>query len=162
MKEVVVIRDMVGIFNIKCPLCNTEQVIDRTGKFYLKAKIFCDNCGATIVAQLSGIRQAIHVINDNNWQQNDVPLMMKKEAKVENNTIEQVSPTNKLTIEKSALYIGTVTCPFCLQNNIVRYYGIAPHSGQWCSSNNCYTELVVTIFTKQAVGGDISNWYKTN
>lgn len=159
MKEVVVVRDLMGLFTVKCALCNHEQFIDYTGNFYIKAKIHCDSCGAHLKMQSIAARPAINVINENNLKENDKTIMMtKKKEEGQTPPTTKVSPVQKLSIEKTNFYVGSVKCPFCLQNVFVGYNSIVPNLAQWCP--HCDAELIVTMWSQKAVGGLLKKWYK--
>lgn len=173
MREVVVLREIKGIFEVKCPLCNTEQGIDKTNNMYANAITRCEGCGALINFQLLAIRPLHAVLeNDEFDEENDITLMLSKKTTTEQITmakqsnkhdIEQnetkVIGTQKLSIEKSAFYIGEISCPFCHNLSLVRYNAIVPHLAQWCPTESCKAELAITIWVVKQIGGNLTDWY---
>lgn len=165
-KDVVVIRPMEGVFWVKCPLCNNEGAFDRTNNMSPSAITKCEGCGAVINFQLLAIRPLRDSLNDDSFKDNDITMLMSKENSDPTPKEKPVEPvvigTQKLTVEKSAFYYGQVTCPYCLQECVVRYNAPQPYPTQWCPTKNCHAELTIVIWATQLVGGDVSSWYNVN
>jgi ribosomal protein S27E len=152
MSEVVVVRPMIGLVYVKCPFCNTEGWIDRTGAFAPSTHFRCDGCGALFGDSLVAIQTAVQLIDT----EDDLTIIMANDEIIK----FAANPVKKITMEKSCFYYALVTCPFCQQQTITRYNSPQPYPAQWCPQEKCQAELVTTIWATTDIGGDVSDWYK--
>ena len=159
MSEVVVIRPMKALIYTKCPFCNTETWLDRTGNFLPTTRFRCDGCGSLFAEELFGIQTLVKSIDQDCFNDDDVTAVMAKDT-ADKLMLAAASPTQKLLIEKNCFYYAMVACPFCQTSCITRYNAPQPFLAQWCPNKECQAELVVTIFATNTVGGQIEDWYK--
>jgi len=159
MSEVVVVRPMLALIYVKCPFCNTENWIDRTGTFLTTTRFRCEGCGSLFAEELLAIQTLVRAIDQESLTDDDVTATMAQE--LQQALTLAPSPTQKLWIERSCFYYAIASCPFCQTSCIVRYNAPAPHSAQWCPNKDCQAELVVTISATNHIGGQIEDWYKS-
>jgi len=156
MSDVVVVRAMDGLVYVKCPFCNTEGWIDRTGAFAKNVKFRCDGCGALFGDSLVAVQTLVQLIDSDDFKDDDITAMMTNDEVIR----LAANPTRKIIMEKSCFYQALVTCPFCNQQSITRYNSPQPFVAQWCPEEKCQAELVTTIWATSEIGGDLTDWYK--
>jgi transposase-like protein len=153
---------MSAIVYVKCPFCNLESWLDRSGNFHTRTKFRCEGCGAIFGDQIVAIQCLRSLVDNDSLQDSDITTVMAKDM-FDNNQIllaGQPSPVTKVKLERCAFYVANVNCPFCEQACITRYNALQPHPAQWCP--DCAAELVVTIWATTEVGGNLEEWYKPN
>lgn len=157
MSEVVVIRPMQCVLYAKCPFCNLEAWLDRSGTFYQRTQFRCEGCGAFFGEQTIGIQTLRSLVDSDALQDNDITTMLAQSSSQQLTMVNQPSPVLSMKIQRSALYVASAICPFCNQTCIMRYNALQPHVAQWCPE--CHAELVVTIWATMNVGGNLEEWY---
>lgn len=159
MSEVVIIRPMTALIYAKCPFCNTETWLDRTGTFLSTTRFRCDGCGSLFSEELIAIQTLVKAIDQDCFNDEDITAVMAQDD-MKKILLAAISPTQKITIEKNCFYYALVTCPFCQTACITRYNAPQPFPAQWCPNQSCQSELVVTILATNTIGGQVEDWYK--
>ena len=151
---------MSGVVYVKCPFCNLESWLDRSGMFHQGAKFKCEGCGALFGEHMVGIHTLRSLIDNDEFKDDDITTIMTKQTVMPEKILlaGQPSPVSSIKLERSAFYVATVTCPFCEQECIMRYNATQPHPAQWCPE--CHAELVTTIWAELEPGGNLEEWYK--
>lgn len=160
MSDVVVVRPMSAMIYVKCPFCNTEGWLDRTGTFLDSTKFRCDGCGALYDETLVAIHSLHSVVSNDDLKDEDITVIMAGEEARELLRLATTSPTRKITYERTCFHYAMVTCPFCSEQCITRYNSPQPFPAQWCPTEECKAELVTTISAMSEIGGNLEDWYK--
>ena len=158
MSDVVVIRPMLALIYVKCPFCNTESWLDRTGNFLTSTSFRCDGCGSLFSEELLAIQTLSQAIDQESFGDDDVTAIMAKDLRESLKLTP--SPTQRITIEKNCFYYAMAQCPFCQTSCILRYNAPQPFPAQWCPNEECQAELVITVLANNTVGGNLEDWYK--